>query len=122
MKSMMRFALFSGLILLPAIAASWSGKLVNSECYSSHLNSNPTESHPGSYDMNLTIRLCRPETKTTTFGIVQPDGQVLALHASGNEKVIDLLRKAGKKRAFIVTVTGEMTQNAVKVETISLVP
>ena len=121
MKTILYFALISCAAAVPAMAESWSGQLVNSDCYSGHLNSNPRESHPGSYDTGLMIRQCRPETKDATFAVVEPEGQVVTLNASSNEKVLELLHKAGKKRMYTVTVTGEMTQSSVKVETISLV-
>ena len=121
MKQMTCIALFFCLIGISAKADTWSGKLVNADCYTSHNHPNPVESHPGSYDANIRIRQCRPETSNSTFSIVDPHGQVVPLDPSTNEKVIDLLTKTGKKNMYIVTVTGQMAQSAVKVETIVLV-
>jgi hypothetical protein len=121
MKMITRIALFFCLTGISAMAETWAGKLVNSDCYSSHTNTNAIESHPASSDMNLRIRQCRPGTSDSTFSIVDSHGKVVPLDSSTNEKVIDLLKQTGRKDMYRVTVTGQMTQNAVRVETILLV-
>lgn len=120
MTTMTRVAVFFCLIGIPAMADTWTGTLVNADCYSSH-NPNPGETHPGSYDVNASLRQCRPETKNSTFSLVDPHGEVVHLDPSTNQRIIDLLTRTGKKNMYIVTITRQMSQSAVRVETILLV-
>jgi hypothetical protein len=115
----LRVTLLLSLASAPIIAASWSGALVDSECYAAaQRNVNPGE-HPGSVDTKRPIRYCSPNEKTKSFAVVDPNG-VFSLDSDGNEKARQLIMKEGKKSPFTVIVTGEMIQHIVKVDTISI--
>jgi len=112
-----------------SFAGSWSGFLVDSKCYESEQsNINPFDgSTYVDYDRALQIRTCRPTAHTKSFALVkQEDGVSVKLDPAGNAKAADLVRQAGKKSHdkksyFVVTVTGEMSKDTVKVDSISRV-
>jgi len=114
-------ALFS-LASTLSFAASWSGWLVDSKCYASlERNKNPTDT--SSYvDRNQgdEIRYCRPTAKTKSFAVVDQNGLSFNLDGSGNAKAAELVRSGGKKSVGEVAVTGEMTGNTLKVDSISI--
>jgi hypothetical protein len=103
-----------------SVAAQWSGALVGSQCYAASQRSIHAE-HPGSIDTKRPIRLCSPNAKTTSFSVVQTSGPTLNLDSDGNEKARELVLKEGKKSPFMVNVTGELTQDTLKLDTISMV-
>lgn len=111
----------SGLAATLSLAESWSGSLVDSKCYGARRsNVNPFETHPASTDLNQAIRYCSPNIKTKFFSVVQQDGMSFTLDSGGNAKAHELLLESGKKSRYRVTVTGEMTQEILKVDTITL--
>jgi hypothetical protein len=102
-----------------SFASSWSGALVDSNCYDSlERNSNPFETSPGARDRNQQIRYCSPKTNTKTFAVVLDDWTRLKLNSSGNSKAAELVRKTGKKSPFLVVVSGEASGEIVKVDSI----
>jgi hypothetical protein len=104
-----------------SFAGSWTGALVDSNCYDSlECNSNPFETSPGARDRDYQIRYCSPKTKTKKFAVVLEDWARLKLNSSGNSKAAELVRKAGGKSPFSVVVTGEVGGEIVKVDSISL--
>ena len=114
------FALFC-LSAAVGFAGSWSGFLVNENCYSSmerNKNPNDTEGYVDR-DRGFEIRYCSPNAKTKAFALVLDDGETLKLDSGGNAKVEELVKNAGKKRYFPVDVTGEQAKEIVRVETIS---
>lgn len=120
MKLTWRLALLSSLASMLSFAASWSGALVGSECYATSLQNVNHAEHPGSIDTRRPIRVCSPNEKTKSFSIVQASGVMLNLDSDGNEKARELFLKEGKKSPFMVNVTGELTQDTLKVDTISI--
>jgi hypothetical protein len=124
--AMLRIFRLTSLLFFPplvAFAATWSGALVDSKCYESILsNRNPWETSPGAYDTAGDIRYCSPRAKTRSFALIQDDGSKLALDPAGNQKAIDLLRKAPARHLYVVNVTGEKIRKMLKVQVISLVP
>jgi hypothetical protein len=117
----MRVAALLCFAIAPGFARSWSGALVDSNCYDSlERNSNPFETSPAARDRDRQIRYCSPKTKTKTFAVVLDDWTRLKLNSSSNSKAAELVRKAGKKSPFWVVLTGEIDGEIVKVDSISL--
>lgn len=106
----------------PAFAQSWSGFLVNSECYESRLrNTDPWDT--STYvdrDKDADVRHCAPNAKTKSFEFVDHDGVNFRLDAAGNAKAGDVTQKAGKKEYLGVRVTGDLSKNTIQVDSISL--
>jgi hypothetical protein len=117
----MRFAVLFCLAIAPGFAGSWSGALVDSNCYDTlNRNVNPWETSPGARDWNQEIRYCAPNKKTKTFAVVQEDLTRLKLDSNGNSKAAELVRKTGKKSGYGVVVTGQVSGKILKVDSISL--
>ena len=108
----------------PAAAKSWSGFLVSSACYESEeSNTNPTDTDTYvDRDRDLEVRLCTPNAKTKSFTLVDHDGLSYKLDPAGNAKAAELVRQARKKRVLEVTVTGEVSKDRIRVDSISPVP
>jgi hypothetical protein len=106
-----------------AMGESWTGVLVDSKCYAAEeRNVNPTDTSTAvDTDKSMEIRRCSPKAKTNSFAIIRPEGQVLQLDAGGNAKAAGLVRTSGRKAPLRVALTGEMSGQAVKVGSISLV-
>jgi hypothetical protein len=114
-------AVFFCLAIAQSFAGSRSGVLVDCNCYDTlGRNVNPFETSPAARDWNRQIQYCSPNTKTKTFGVVLEDFTRLKFDSSGNAKAAELVRKAGKKSRFLVTVNGEMNGKIIKVKSISL--
>jgi hypothetical protein len=121
MTLVMRLATLACLSAPLTLAGSWSGVLVNSKCWAFEENNvNPTDTLTSvDRDRNLEIRACSPNAKTKSFAVVLPDGLSFQLDAAGNTKAAELIRQSGKQSVFTVAVTGEMTKNTVKVDSIA---
>jgi|HubBroStandDraft_4_1064222.scaffolds.fasta_scaffold496391_2 hypothetical protein len=105
-----------------SFAGTWSGALVDSDCYKSEeRNVNPTDTSTNvDRDRNLEIRYCSPGAKTKSFAVVQQDGLSFKLDSVGDARAVELVRKTGKKSPFTVAITGEMIRNTIKVDSISI--
>ena len=105
-----------------AFAQSWSGVLVNSKCYEDvERNVNPWESSiDAARDRNYEIRFCRANGRTQLFTVVQQDGRSFKLDSAGNMKAAEIVRNGNQKYIFVVAVTGEKTDNTIKVDSISM--
>ena len=114
--------LFAAAVWLAVFAESWTGDLVDSRCYASEENNvNPFDPPSNvNHDRGYEIRVCRPNARTRSFAIVDPDGRTFQLDPSGNGRVADLVRQADKKSRLLVTVTGEKRKKTVSVDSISL--
>jgi len=124
MGLMMRIAALLCLGCAMGSAGNWSGVLVDSKCYDTEeRNVNPFDgSTDVDHDRGLEIRICRPSAHTKSFSVVKKeDGVSFRLDAAGNAKAASLVRKAGKKTYFVVTVTGEMSKGTAKVDSISMI-
>ncbi len=115
----------AGLLCLssaPSFARSWWGALVDSKCYASEQrNVNPTDTLTSvDRDRDHEIRYCSPRAKTTSFTFVDRDGLSFNLDSEGNVKAADLVQKNGRKSFFAVDVSGEISGNIVKVDSISM--
>lgn len=99
----------------------WEGVLVNSECYDTlERNVNPSESADASGDRSLEVRYCRANARTKSFTVVQPDGQSFKLDATGNARAAEIVRTGNQKLIFVVSVTGDVRDHLIKVDSISM--
>jgi hypothetical protein len=103
-----------------SFAGTWSGFLVDSHCYeAAERNVNPTDTLTSvDRDGNSEIRRCSPRAKTKSFAVVQSVGPSFKLDSVGNATAAELVRQTAKKSRLQVTVTGEMTKDTVKVDSI----
>ena len=112
------------LILAPAFASagSWSGVLVNSECYDAvERNVNPWDSAlDATRDRNYEVRYCRANGRTKAFAVVQQDGRSFKLDPAGNSQAAEIVKNGNQKWIFVVAVTGEMSDRSVKVDSITM--
>lgn len=117
----MRVCILLGLACSLGLAQSWTGYLVDSRCYSSlERNRNPRDTLTEvDRDRDSEVRYCRPAPRTRTFAIVDFNGQSFELDAAGNSKAAALAAAAGFKRFLHVTVTGALSGNTVKVQSIA---
>jgi hypothetical protein len=118
----MRLAALLSLSPALSLAGSWSGSLVDSKCYDAReRNVNPTDTlFNVDRDGNWEIRYCSPSAKTKLFAVVPSDGPSLKLDSAGNAKASELVRQMGRKSHLVVAVTGEITRNTIKVDSISI--
>jgi hypothetical protein len=119
MKLTSRFLVLASLASGLCFAGSWSGALVDAECYATALH-NFSQGHPGSTNTKRAVESCFPTEKTTSFSVVQQVGMTLTLDTAGNEMARKLFLKEGKKSPFLVSVVGDRTDDTVKVSTISV--
>jgi hypothetical protein len=104
-------------------AGSWSGLLVDSKCYATEeRNVGPTDTDTAvDRDKGWEIRFCSPRVKTKIFALVrQGDAASFKLDSEGNAQAAELVRNTGKKRYFAVNVTGEISGDTIKVDSVSL--
>jgi hypothetical protein len=118
----MRIAVLFCLSAALGFAGTWSGALVDSKCWGyEEANVNPSDTQTYvDRDRNTEIRYCAPSAKTKSFAVVQSDGTSLRLDSAGDVQAAELVRKTGKKARFAVAVTGEMSRQTIKVDTISM--
>jgi hypothetical protein len=120
MKTTIQVAILLCLGSALSFAESWAGTLVDSKCYDSmERNVNPFETSGAARDTTQHIRYCSPKDKTKTFAIVLDAGMRLQFDSNGNSKAAELVRKP-RRKTFAVVVTGEMSGNEIKVDSISL--
>jgi hypothetical protein len=124
MALMMRLAIVVCLASTLGFSGTWSGALVNFKCYDSlEGNVNPHDSLSNvDRDRGQEIRFCSPDGNTKSFAIVDRDGLRFKLDAGGNTKASELVRNTGKKLYYRVTVTGEMSKDTIKTDSISITP
>jgi hypothetical protein len=121
MELAIRFAALLVLTFALGFAGDWSGVLVDSKCFDgAERNVNPTDTLTHvDRDQGQEIRFCSPRAKTKSFALVQPDGMSFKLDSGGNAKASELVQKSGRKSPFRVAVTGEMSRQTIKVDSIS---
>jgi len=108
-------------IALLASAGTWSGALVDADCYAAqerNINARDTLMNVDR-DRDYEIRYCRPGPKTKSFAIVDHDGQSTALDSGANARAAEIVAKTPRKEGILVTVTGEKDHNTIKVESIA---
>jgi len=119
---MIRLAVLLCLSPVLGLAESWSGVLVDSKCWTNEEhNINPRDTTLFvDRDRNLEIRFCAPSPKTKSFVIVPADGVGLQLDSAGNGRAADVVRNAGKEPIYRVAITGNLAQNMLHVDSISI--
>jgi hypothetical protein len=103
-----------------SLAGTWSGTLVDSRCWDTEETNVRDTSIFVDRDGNLELSICRPTTKTKSFAFVKQDGLNFKLNSAGNAKAIELVRQPGKRSRFNVDLTGEMNNNTIRVDSISM--
>jgi hypothetical protein len=116
----MRLLFIFWLAAAQSFAGTWFGRLVDTNCYENvKRNVNPRDTLTFvDRDQNFEIRYCSPKAKTKSFTIVEPDSQYFRLDSPGNAQAAALLQKTGRRDGLYVTVTGELTKNTIKVNSI----
>ena len=114
-----RLASLISLTSMLSFAGSWSGVLVDADCYNSSPTNTKHGTHPATMSPSRHIKACPPTADTKSFAVVQQDGSTVNLDPDGNQKAHDLVAKEGKMSRYKVNVSGDMNQNMVKVDTIS---
>jgi hypothetical protein len=117
-----RLAALLSLAPVLGCAGSWSGTLVDAKCYQAEeRNVNPTDTlFNVDRDGSREIRYCAPKAKTKSFAVVPSDGPSLKLDPAGNAKAAELVRQMGRKSRLVVSVTGELSKDMLKVDSISI--
>jgi hypothetical protein len=102
-------------------AATWSGTLVNADCYRSlQRNVNPDDTEPSAdTDVNSDIRYCAPSLKTRHFAVIDSVGEVFELDDAADSRAAALVRSAQKQKRIHVTVTGQLSGQRLHADTIS---
>ena len=123
MRKTVRLLFLLGWTSALSFAGTWFGSLVDSKCFESEeRNVNPKDTLLYvDRDQNSEIRYCAPKAKTKSFTIVQPSGMSYKLDSAGNAKAIELLQKtAPRQLRYYVTVAGEMANDMIKVDSMTL--
>ena len=115
----MRLAILLLLASTLCFAGSWSGFLVDSNCYASEQSNVNKDSSTVDRDMGMEVRYCSPNADTKIFAVVLPDWDSLKLDSAGNAMAAELVRRTSKQRLFAVTVTGDLNHDTVKVDSLS---
>jgi hypothetical protein len=117
----MRFAALPFLAPVLGFAGTWSGLLVDSNCYTSVLRNTNKDPTTLKRDMNSDVRYCAPKPHTKVFAIVFSDWDNLKLDPTGNKKAAELAPQAGKKHLLEVTATGDLNKDGIiQVSSLSL--
>jgi hypothetical protein len=106
MKNFTKFALLFSLAAAFCFGETWSGRLVDASCKAKAQASGEKMS-------------CAATKATTNFGVELADGKTLNLDSDGNTKAIEAI-KDSKTAEVRVSVTGSMSGDAVKVESIAV--
>jgi hypothetical protein len=110
---MIRFATLLFLAPVLSFAGTWSGILVDSNCYASELRNTNKDPTTVERDMNTEVRYCAPKPHTKVFAVVLPDWDNHTLDSTGSIKAAELVRQSGKKSLLEVTVTGDLTKDGI---------
>jgi len=119
-RSLTRLLSLLGLASSFGFAATWSGNLVDANCFQSMEDNHNVSDSPALRDVGLEVRVCSPKPKTHVFAIVLSDGTNVRLDATGNARAADLARRASRKAPLYVTVNGAMTKKAIAVNSVTL--
>ncbi len=116
----LRLVLIGSVGAMLSFAESWSGFLVDSECYISEHKDTKAGTHPASIDNGKIVQLCSPKKDTKTLAFVTRDGIRHDLDPDGAQKARDLISKHPEMSRYSVNVSGDMNQNTITVANISL--
>ena len=89
---------------LPALAASWTGRLVDYSCIQRHTGSN-----------------CEPSRLTTKFAIQTADGAVHPLDPTGNAKTAEMMHDITTRSGDVqATISGDTDSGIIRVDNIEI--
>ncbi len=94
------------MVVLPAMAETWSGTLVDVMCKGRDLASHSTK--------------CAVNCSKGGYGLVMGDGKFLKFDESGNARALAALKKTTKEKDLKAKVTGSLDGDLVKVDSIDL--
>jgi len=109
----MRLAALLFCLSAAGFAGTWSGYLVDSKCWTSRQENVSLDTSTVSRDMRMDLYYCLPGYKTKSFAVVLDDWTALKLDPAGNERAVDLVRRAGKRSLIDVTVTGILDRKTI---------
>ena len=101
-KALFAFSLFS----VAAFAEQWSGTVVDVACKGKDLAGH--------------TRKCALSCSKSGYGLVTADGKFVKFNESGNAKTLGLLKKASKEKDLKAKVTGSLTGEVIKVESVEI--
>jgi hypothetical protein len=117
---MVRVATLLLLAFAPVFAKSWTGLLVDSNCFASEERNVNKNTSDVEHDVGMEVRLCSPKPETKAFAIVLPDSEVLKLDSAGNAKAAEIARSAGKRSMLHVTVSGAVDKTTIQTSSMSV--
>jgi hypothetical protein len=104
-----------------SLAGSWSGFLVDSDCYVDTHKDTKAGTAPATIDNNKIVRMCLPKADAKKIAIVTTrDSLRHDLDPEGEQKARELIAKHPGMSHYRVNVSGDIDQNTIKVATISL--
>jgi len=115
----MRFAALWLLVTSLGLAKTWSGLLVDSNCYANEQSNVNKDQTTVDRDMDMEVRYCSPNSKTKTFGIVLADWNSLKFDSAGNAKAAGLIGSAAAKAPLEVRVSGDLKKDTIAVSSVS---
>jgi hypothetical protein len=117
----LRLLLLFSLTSAIGLAGTWFGRLVDTKCYENEeRNVNPKDTLTFvDRDQNWEIRYCSPKAKTKSFTVVEPSRQYFRLDSAGNVQAAELLQRTRQGNGLYATVTGELSKNTIKVDSIA---
>ena len=95
-------------------AESWTGKLIDASCH------DRSQQNPADSKKNGDLATCAATASTTSFAIQTSDGKVYKLDASGNAQASTALKGTTNSSNATATVSGTMSGDTVKVDSISV--
>lgn len=121
MGGLMRIAVVAAMSSAMSLAATWSGPLVDANCYAAELrNVGPFNTEPwANTDLGSEIHFCSPTHKTKSFGIVRDYLHWLKFDATGNAKAAALVQNVRKRHVLQVAVTGQEVRKRLQVDSIA---
>jgi hypothetical protein len=117
---LLRFSFLTSFTAMLTFAGSWSGFLVDADCYASHQMNTRAGTHPATVDTNRIVKTCPPKAESTSFVVMEKGGRVFNLDAAGNQKAHELVQKAGSAPTYKIKVLGDVEENTLKVSAISM--
>ena len=97
-------------------AASWSGYLVDSRCWSNRETNVTLEAPNVNHDPGTAIRSCSPRAHTKRFAVVLNDQRRFKLDSAGNLRAYELMQHG---KVSHVTVSGVLKKTTIHVSSIA---
>lgn len=118
----MKLVLILSLASAAAFAETFTGTLVNGDCYAREERNVTLRDPAANHDYNFELQQCAPNAKTKQFAIVDFNGQALMLDQSGNAKAAALVSQQHRKGRLEVTVSGRKDHETIEADSISANP